>query len=582
MLDKMQLERAKYINDIAVELENAPHGEKENVIKRASEWLGLSKSATYAQVNAFSVAKPRKTRADKGLKTLSKQDTAAIANLMMQSERQNKKSLMSCRTAIDLAYSNGLIKHKVSESTALRCMKAFGLHPTQTGVKAVTKGMRSLHPNHAWQFDVSICVLYYLNGKKGMQVMEESEFYKNKPNNAENIKTLRVLRYLVTDHYSCAFHLGYIHAAGEDVASITQFLIEAFSKRSTPELLHGIPKMMIWDAGSANISATTRNLLDKLGIQHTAHTPGKPWAKGQVEKMHDVIEREFECRLAFLNITSIEQLNQMATQWSINFQSQNIHSRHKQTRFAMWQTIKQEQLIIAPGVEVMKSFVNSKPESRSVSSHQLEISFKGRAYSLVRIPHVHAKLEVMVSVNLYRSPAIDVEFVDEHGEIHRHIVEPIITDDAGFSIDAPVFGEEHKAIAKTLTEKNKEEMDTAAWGTSDPNEIKKGRKGKNKQVAFNGEINPMADVEQQTPPSFIQRKGTPMNLSPVQIKDHLISNIQAFRKLSRELNIQGSALNPYKEKLLARYPDGLTDCELDAFIKELEEKSHVITQASAL
>jgi len=582
MMNECELQQAKYLEEIGLKLDHASHGEQSTIINEAANWLGITASTVYVRLKALGRKTERKSRKDKGGLALTKEECFMISNLMRQSERQNKKRLMSCETAIDIAYANDDLSKKVAASTARRCMTAYGCHPTQMAVKPVTKSMASLHPNHVWQFDVSICVLYYLNGNKGMQVMEESEFYKNKPNNVERVKKMRVLRYLVTDHYSCAFHLGYIHAAGEDIASITQFLIEAFSKRSAPELLHGIPQMMIWDAGSANISGMTCNLLDALTIQHEAHTPGKPWAKGQVEKMHDVIERQFECRLAFIKISSIDQLNEMATQWSIGFQSKKRHTRHGQTRFALWQTIKEDQLIIAPDVEVMKSFVQSKPEKRLVSSHQLEISYKGRVYSLVRLPNVYAKLEVMVSVNLYRSPAVDVEFVDEHGEIHRHVVEPIITNEAGFPIDAPVYGKEHKAIAKTISEKNAEEQDLKAWGTSDPLEIKKVRKGKDHRIAFNGEINPMADVEQHTPPSFIQRNGTQMNLNPIQIKDHTMGHIPALRKLMRELNVSGEQLTPYKEALKQRFPDGLTACELDAFIKEYEEKSHVSAQVNAL
>lgn len=60
-----------------------------------------------------------------------------------------------------------------------------------------------------------MCVLYYLD-RGGLAVMDKKEFYKNKPQNVKRIANERVLRYLVTDHYSGAFYLHYFLAAGED------------------------------------------------------------------------------------------------------------------------------------------------------------------------------------------------------------------------------------------------------------------------------------------------------------------------------------------------------------------------------
>lgn len=88
------------------------------------------------------------------------------------------------------------------------------------------------------------------------------------------------MRYLATDHYSGAFFLRYYLAPGENTETITQFLLEAFCERDTGELMYGVPQILIWDAGSANIAHQTRHMLDMLEVKHIAHTPGRPWAKG--------------------------------------------------------------------------------------------------------------------------------------------------------------------------------------------------------------------------------------------------------------------------------------------------------------
>ncbi|MGL1089448.1 transposase, partial [Vibrio vulnificus] len=84
-------------------------------------------------------------------------------------------------------------------------------------------------------------------------------------------------------------------------------------------------------------------------------TPGRPWAKGQVESTHNLVERRFEGRLAFMTVHSIEELNQQATRWSVGFQSLVEHGRHKKTRFGMWQTIQNEQLRLIKDATLVKS-----------------------------------------------------------------------------------------------------------------------------------------------------------------------------------------------------------------------------------
>lgn len=578
MTHGLPFEQLKYLENIARELDTAGHGKQGPIIERASAFLGLSRSTLYQRLTLVGWTSQRKSRGDRGESKISRDEAMAVANLIRQSQRNTGKTLMSIEEAIDIAYANQLLSEKCSVTTMLRKMDEFGCHPKQLAQSPATRAMRSLHPNHVWQFDVSVCVLYYLKGQDGLRVMEESEFYKNKPANLERIKNERVLRYLVTDHYSGAFHVSYIMSPGESVEAITQFLIEAFSKRSAAELMHGVPLMLIWDAGSANMAAMTKRLLDKLSVEHLAHTPGRPWAKGQVESMHNVIEKKFESRLAFQAVHSVEELNAMATAWSVGFQSQFTHTRHGKTRYGLYQTIRPEQLRLAPDVEVMRSFVQTDRAERTVRPNDLSISFvPGKAYSSLSYSLEHlgvaAGEKVFVSVNLYRCPAIDVEVMDEHGELHSHIVEPMAKDDAGFNLDAPVYGQAYKSIADTLPQRNKKQMDLAAWGSNDPQEIKRLRKGNERAVAFNGQIDPMADIRAQQLPSFMQRKGTPLAVEVKDIQDAPLSEIKALKLLSDALGLKGAAFAPYKDALRQTHPEGLTHKKLEQFINNIGGKN---------
>ncbi|XAG86656.1 DDE-type integrase/transposase/recombinase [bacterium 19MO03SA05] len=582
-MNALELERAQYLKRLMSDLDGAKRGKKGLIVQAAMDHLCVSKSKLYQELTDLGWASGRKKRADNGELALTKEETELLSNLIRQSKRESGKALMTIRDAIDIALANGELVQDVSESTVLRAFKRFRVHPNQLDVMETTTSQRSLHPNHVWQFDVSICVLYYLRGSKGLQAMSKDEFYKNKPKNLDRIVNERVLRYLATDHYSGAFFLRYYLAPGENTETITQFLFEAFCERETGELMYGVPQILIWDAGSANIAHQTRHMLDMLEVRHIAHTPGRPWAKGQVESTHNLVERHFEGRLAFMTVQSIEELNRLAVQWSIGYQSRN-HSRHKNSRFGFWQTIRTEQLRLIKDVALVKSMMQqTKPEVRKVRPNELSISFapKGYAsmdYSLTHIPHIIAGDEVKVFVNPYKAPVIRVISIDELGQEHTHEAIPIERDAAGFNLHAPVIGTEHKSVRDTDADRNRKRLDTQAWGADNPREIKKIRKGR--VAAFDGRINPMADIEQQTVPSFMLRRGTMMNIGGQPLTEQKMTFIGALNRLKRRFNPTKDELVAMRVELKHQYPNGMTESELHTFTELWEQHGNEYAQSA--
>ena len=69
------------------------------------------------------------------------------------------------------------------------------------------------------------------------------------------------------------------------------------------------------DPGSANTSAMFAHLCNQLGIKLQVNAPGKPRAKGQVEKGNDIVERQFESGLRFTRVSGLDELNQLAGRW---------------------------------------------------------------------------------------------------------------------------------------------------------------------------------------------------------------------------------------------------------------------------
>ena len=68
-----------------------------------------------------------------------------------------------------------------------RALRQHHMHPDQLRAPSPALELASLHPNHVWQLDASICVLYYLkirlkgSGDTGLRVMSAAEFNKTNP-----------------------------------------------------------------------------------------------------------------------------------------------------------------------------------------------------------------------------------------------------------------------------------------------------------------------------------------------------------------------------------------------------------------
>ena len=311
MAANVSLAQDDYLRRIAEQVKAAEWGQRSALIADAAAFLGRSQRWVYRQLRELGAFPKRCRRADAGTVSLDKEEAAAVSNLLLQSSRDNGKKLLSTRDALYIAEQNGLIKtSNIAPQTALRALQEHSMHPKQLGQQRPYTRLRSKHPNHVWQFDVSVCVLYYLRSGQGVNLMPQHEFYKNKPGNVERIANDRVLRYLVVDHYSGAFYVEYFEAPGENARTLFEFLLNAFEKRHPKDPFHGLPFCLQWDAGTANQSHMIEHWLNSIGVKTLTHMPGNPRAKGLVERTHDLIETGFEGRLAFMAVESLEQLNE--------------------------------------------------------------------------------------------------------------------------------------------------------------------------------------------------------------------------------------------------------------------------------
>lgn len=571
---------------LARSLREAPHGAKGALIGKAAEELGLSRATIARKLKEVTVTKPRKQRADAGSSALTRAEAEKLAALLIVTIRKNGKRLMSLDQAVEILRSNGQIEAErvhpetgecvgLSASAIGRALRVHGLHPDQLLAAPPATSLRSPHPNHCWQIDASLCVLYYLdNGRRqapGLQVMGEAEFYKNKPRNLARIERQRVWRYAVTDHASGALYVEYVLGAesGENLAGC---FINAMQKRHDHDPFHGVPRMVMLDPGSATTGALFRNLCHALGVELIINEAGNPRAKGQVEQAHNIIERQFESGLKLLQVKDLPHLNGLAGAWMRNFNGRAIHSRHGLTRYGAWLKITPEQLVIAPDVTVCRNLAVSAPISRKVSD-KLTISFGGSLFDVSTLPGVMVGQTVMVTRNPWHDDRAQIVIVGEDGRENFHLVPRLERDDFGFVSNAAEIGTEYMRHADTPAQTAAKAVEQVAMGVDTAAAIEAARKAG--ALPFAGRIDPYKPISDTALPHYLPRRGQAHGLVPPVVVQVKLGHVEAARRIKERV---GDAWTADRFRMLTdRFPDGVPEDAIDMLAAEVTGPARVDT-----
>lgn len=561
--------------DLSRVLAQAPHSQKTALVAAAATDLGLSVPTIYRRLKEVTVGKaPRKRRADAGASTLTRQEALTISAALIESARRNEKRLYSLEDAVEALRSSGLIRaERIDENTGevlplsisaiRRAMINYRLHPDMLLAPAPVTELVSKHPNYAWQIDASLCVLYYLDPgsdprSSGLQVMDADKFYKNKPRNLARIAANRVWSYEITDHYTGWVYVQYVMGA-ESSTNLLSVLIDAMQERGGADMMHGVPRILMMDPGSANTSEMTKNLCRSLGIRMVVHAPGAARVTGQVENARNLIERKFEAGLRFHPVADLDELNALAAKWRAHFNATAIHRRHKKTRTNLWMTISQEQLLKAPSVEVCRALAVAQPVSRKVST-KLRVSYEGREYSVAVVPHVNVGDRLMITRNPWRDDSIQVHTMDAEGQEVFYVAPLIADSEAGFDIEGgAVIGESHKRHAETPAQQARKEAARLAYGEDSDAGVESARKAK--QVPFGGDLKPYQHIEDARLPEFLPRRGVEHDLVAPTIETPPISVFAIAKRLQ-------SAFPDWSPEhyawLSSHYPGGAKEDELAA------------------
>lgn len=584
---------ASLIEQAAADLLCAEHGQKRAIAERyAAEW-GCSVQTLYRQVSKLTCSlKPRKRRSDRGNSDWTQQELELISAVLLESRRGTGKRLASIGEAIDMLRANGMVRGEtvdagtgeirlLSESSAAKALRTNRLHPDQLSAPAPKVQLASEHPNQVWQADPSLCVLYYLKRQDGLHAMPASEFYKNKPKNLARVENERVWRYVFTDHTSGAFYVEYVLGA-ESGENLCRTFINAMQYRGAADPFCGVPTMVMVDPGSANTGAMFKNLCAALGIRIWINQPGQPWAKGQVEKTNDLIERKFEHRLRFDNVQSLEQLNASAWRWMRNFNTTAQHTRHKSSRYQAWMTIKPDQLRLVPATEDCMKLATRAPELRKVNP-LLRISFLGRTYDVSGVPGVIVGQKLTVARNAFGSEfGAQALFTDDAGRDTWYTMEPLEADAYGFT-GAVAVGTYH-AHADTPADTNRKRVERLAMDAETDEQAKAQRKAK--AMPFGGRIDPYKSVQQAPEIQHLPRRGhrvdvavpdvveaprfTVDSVTPIRAELPPLNHVEAAMRLKPLLEAAGSAWTAdHYARTAQRWPEGLPVDQVESWAQAL-------------
>lgn len=570
-------------------LTGAGHGQKGEIAAQQAALLNCDVKTLYRQINEAGFGATRKRRSDSGCSSISKDAAMQMMALKATAQRANGKDNLSVGTAGELVRANGLgalgkldketgEMLPVSDSTLRRAIRSHKLDLQTLRAPAPHRGAKSLHPNHVWQIDASVCVLFYLDNG-GLGVMEQDEFYKNKPENFQKKAKAMVIRYVCTDHYTGTVHFRY-YLGAESGEMLCEFFIDCIQRKGNDkDPFHGVPFIVVVDPGSANKGALFQTLCRQLGVKVIVHRPKNPRAKGSVEKHNDLVERGFEGRLIAIAVTSLEQLNAEADIWRRHFNGAHAHRRHGHTRYGFWQTIRAEQLRLAPEPEICRSLMMDRTVTRKVNG-DMTVSLDGHTYTVAHLEHLRVKQDVTVARNPYRPDAILVIEQDEHKRDVHYVCPEVLFDVAGFRDDAPTWGEDFKAFAATPAMHDMDAIDRLAYGVDGKLAVDAARRAR--KPAFGG-LDITGHLEAATPATYMPRPGTDLDIktplsagkvsselmrpASVAVEARQLNLVQLVGRLAAAM--PGEWSPAHYQTLQQWFPNGAAESEVSAIVDRL-------------
>ncbi|MGL4985977.1 MAG: transposase [Treponemataceae bacterium] len=524
--------------------------ERNAVVAEMCKLFGFSFAKAYKVLGENGWQSGRKKRVDAGESTLETDDLHLIAALLKNGLRKNGKATMPVTVARQILVQNGF-DCTLSTSRLRELLSQAALSLKDTKVASPYQKQRTEYPNQVHLVDPSVSLLWFApNGEQ--KIIRDDQQYKNK-NFLEGKE--KCWRYVLTDHYSSSICVRYYASKGENSAHLYDFLLYCWGQKQTPSFsFHGLPELLVWDAGSANTSRAVTTALKALRVETKAHLPGNPRAKGQVECANNIVETHFECLLKLESVSSIEELNASAENWAAAWNANLIEGFDSRlnrggvrigSRTFLWERIKTAQLRELPSADICRQIFTTGIQVRKVCGDlSITISHpkvkRPLRYSLSGLYGVIVGQEVNVQPILVDDVARVKVSLTVDGEVASYEVEPIPYDDAGFEVNAALIGSEYKKHADTVREDNAAMIETKISG--DDGDLKKLK------------AHSLIDATQ---PFITQRTGEQVKLTAntIAVTEVYISYVEACKKFKARAGILPEGFMVWLKK---EYPQGVT------------------------
>ena len=562
----------------------AAHGQAGALIDAYRADKNDSMATVYRKLRVYAGYKPaRKARSDKGRTRMPDASLDFIAATRLAAQRQNARghATKPIEVAMNVAAQNGF-EINVSAGRVASLLRTRRMDIKTQAIARNHLRLRSLHPNHVHQIDPSLCLMFYMGGR---QIMMDAERYnKNKPVALEKIK-LKVWRYTRYDHASRCIDVRYFEAAGENQASLFEFLVHTWGKVDG-RLSHGVPKMLLWDKGSAKTSTGVRRLLDALGVQHETHAAHHAWVKGGVESANYIVERQFESRLRAEPVDSVEQLNAAVAAWVRDYNANAIahvdarvrcDDGEPRVRDDLWSLILQTPgaLIEMPPRDVCAWFMTGKEHTRQVRNGHITFvhpqSGKSELYDLQPwASEIYNGQKLELVPLLMGDCALRVLLPAQSGQDRYIEVEPVRAFDAfGRPMSAPVIGEERRQAPHTAAQAVGKHLAQVTWGDGVSPEQAEQLRDKNARPFAH-----LNDGKGAVAHSHLGQADLPTRMLPTAkpvdtpaLADHraaaLVPRLLTHFEAARDLAALGVAMNSERvTQLRAWYPDGVPEDQL--------------------
>ena len=578
--EKQKLNLFQFLVGVDVEKEiynaliNLSDDERTVEVKRLAKYYNCSISTIWRKANKAGI-RVRAERSDKGETAVDEWILEHAAALINKSRRKNDKFTFDVKEIYRHMKEELGIVIDVSYSRFCELLRMRGWTVEEFKKPTPHVQVISEHPNQLHQFDVSICLQWYFDDKKGE--LEEDTNYKRKyyANKIEQTveQELRgkkkLHRYVLVDHCSGAFFFWYYYALGENSIDGADFLFKAWSSKK--ELVstitnsdyngiyqfQGLPKILYTDQGAILRTKALKNLLESLNVQLEFHESGNPRAKGMVEGLMNIIEKGFESRLKIYGIKNIDELNAYALKWCVERNLLKDFRGAKESRIEHWRKIKPEQFIKCPPYDIWAALIQEDAITRKVDGNG-NISYMNKTYTVTDTNLIYK--EVVVKPHAFIKDSINVHYNGLVFTLQANIKDEF---NRTISANAVAVGD-NKALKETAVQKfdkKSEEILSNTYGVD--------FHGKGNKRSMRPPTKPKEETVLATDNiAYLQPAGTDAQVNPTapltaekrnvkqskQTEERYIKLSELIRMYNAE---HGRITVDEKEKLVALYPKGV-------------------------